>query len=323
MPTVPSSALRLEERRIDQDRRVHAGRNRRGLRLRRRVDDGDAVRLRIGVAELEAQHLRQHVVGIAAEQRADGLALQVGDVADRRILARREHEAEVAFADGDDLQRLVLRDQAHDRRVAPHAEIEVARDERLDHRRGRRVVAVVDGEVVAGVRRVALERLVGDHVLRDRRVAGGPRLASDRDLERLASPARARSPAPPCATDAAPAAAMNRRRDAPLWTLSMDMLLLLCCGQVTVARYASSRIRLQMCCASAWNSGCARVASLRGRGRGTSISAFRRPGMRGHHGDAVGEEHGLVDRVRDEHDGAPLARRAGPGPRCAAARPAG
>src|SRR5690348_15031141 len=28
--------------------------------------------------------------------------------------------------------------------------------------------------------------------------------------------------------------------------------------------------------------------------------------MRGHHGHAVGEEHRLVDGVRDEHDGAPL-----------------
>ncbi len=178
--------LRLQKRRMDDDRGIHAARDRRRLRLRGRVDDGDVERLRIGIAELVAQHLRQHVVGIAAEQRADRLALEIREIADRRVLARCEHETEMAFADGDDLDRLILRDEAFDRRIAPHAEVEIARDERLHLRRGGWIVAVIDGEVVARVAGEALERLVVHHVLRDRRIAGGPGLAADRHLGRLA-----------------------------------------------------------------------------------------------------------------------------------------
>jgi len=178
---------RLEERGIDQHRSVHAARDRRRLRLRGRVHDGDVEGARIGVAELVAQHLREHVVRIAAQQRADRLALQVADVADRRILARRQHEAEMPLADGDELDGLILGDQPVDRGVAPHSEVEVAGDECLDHGQCRRIVAVIDGEVVARVGGETLERLVGDHVLRDRRIAGGPRLTADGHLRGLAA----------------------------------------------------------------------------------------------------------------------------------------
>ena len=49
--------------------------------------------------------------------------------------------------------------QAHDRRVAPHADIEIAGDERLDHRQRRGIVAPVDRQVVAGSAAALLERL--------------------------------------------------------------------------------------------------------------------------------------------------------------------
>jgi hypothetical protein len=67
-----------------------------------------------------------------------------------------------------------------------HAEIEVAGHERFDHRQRRRIVAVVGGQVVAGVGCEALECLVVDHVLRDGRIAGSPRLPPDGNLHRLA-----------------------------------------------------------------------------------------------------------------------------------------
>jgi len=77
----------------------------------------------------------------------NGLALEVRDVRigeSLRFVA--QHEAEVTFADAMSWIGWFLRDQPHDRRVAPHAEIEIARDERLDHRQCRWIVAIVDGE---------------------------------------------------------------------------------------------------------------------------------------------------------------------------------
>ncbi len=76
-----------------------------------------------------------------------------------------------------------------------------------------------------------------------------------------------------------------------------------------MARYASSRMRLQMCWLRAWNSALARVSSV-ARARQRHIDQRLEPArVRRHHGDAVGEEHRLVDRVRDENDGASLGGR--------------
>ena len=61
---------------------------------------------------------------------------------------------------------------------------------------------------------------------------------------------------------------------------------------------ASSRWRLV-----ARNSGLDRNCSrVRGRGSGTSMISATRPGLRAEHHDAVGEVHGLVEIVGDEHD---------------------
>ena len=174
-----------------------------------------------------------------------------------------------------------------------------------------RIVAPVDGEVVAGVggdfsnvlfaiMYCVTGELPAAHGWRPTDTFSGLRRlrAHDRRARRAAS-------------DAAPAAARKRRRDG-CSDLSMVIVVssLSLSVQVTVARYASSRIRLQMCCASAWNSGCARVrVAARPRQR-TSSTRLQPPGVRRHHRDAVGEEHRLVDRVGDEDDGAALASRA-------------
>jgi hypothetical protein len=61
-----------------------------------------------------------------------------------------------------------------------------------------------------------------------------------------------------------------------------------------------------MCWPSAWNSGRARVASSARTRQRDVDQAFSRPGCVGHHRDAIGEEHRLVDGVGDEDDGTPL-----------------
>ena len=127
------------------------------------------------------------------------------------------------------------------------------------------------------------------------------------DLDRPCAAARARRAGAASATTPRRPRSTKRRRDVARCARVMSIPPVTC-GQATVARYASSRIRLQMCCVNAWNSGSARVSSPRGRGSGTSMTALRRPGCARHHRDAVGQEHRLVDRVRDEDDGAPLGR---------------
>ena len=174
-----------EVRGIDGDGGIHAGRHLRRLSQRRRIDELDTERLRIGIAKLVAQHLRQRVVGIAAQKRADGLVLQILDLADRRALARGEYEAQMALTDNHQADRQAGRDGTDDRRVAPHADVEVIADDGFDHRHRSRIIAPVDGEVVAEFRRALLEQLVGDQMLRHRRVAGGPWNAPDGDLDRL------------------------------------------------------------------------------------------------------------------------------------------
>ena len=105
--------------------------------------------------------------------------------------------------------------QPHDRRVAPHAEVEVAGDERLDHRRGGRVVAVVDRQVVAGVAPRNFSNVlfaIMYAVTGELPAAHG--CLSDRDRHRLAR-LRAHDRGADSAIDAAPAVVMKRRRETP------------------------------------------------------------------------------------------------------------
>ena len=91
----------------------------------------------------------------------------------------------MAFADHPEADRQPGRDRPHDRRVAPHADVEVVADDRFDHRQRGRIFAPVDGHVVALFGGALLEQLVLDHVLRDGRVRRGPRYPADRYLQRL------------------------------------------------------------------------------------------------------------------------------------------
>ena len=56
-------------------------------------------------------------------------------------------------------------------------------------------------------------------------------------------------------------------------------------------------------CAASMNSGWLRAASPRGRGERNVVDLLDAAGARRHHDDAVGEQHRLVDRVRDEQHG--------------------
>src|SRR4051812_10394231 len=111
------------------------------------------------------------------------------------------------------------------------------------------------------------------------------------------------------ASDAAPAVVMKRRRDAPCERSSIFMVCSSCWGAssdsgsvgfVTDETPDLLRQRLELGqgsgCVAAWT-------------RQWNVDdGFQSSRMRGHHGDAIAEEHGFVDRVRDEHHGAALGR---------------
>ena len=186
-----AAGLRGQVGRVDGAGGVNAGGHRRGLRMGRHVDELDPGVLDVAHAEFEQQHLEQRALRVPAQRNADGLALEILQVAHRRALARGDQETQVSLAHHQQADRQAGGQAAGDRRVAPHAEIQVVAHHGFDHRQGRGVLAPVDGQVVAQLDRALFHRFVVDHVLRHGRIARGPRDAADRHLQRPARALRA------------------------------------------------------------------------------------------------------------------------------------